>query len=347
MQVRRPLLSFAATFTALVAPGFAPQARAQAVDLRFSPTSSTVAVGDQVEIHLVAFSDGVQPVQFSAIDALLAWDPQFLLLLGVDDALASGSWLASSFLLDPDGINADLSDGDGLYTALVQPGAPGLAQPGGSIITTLRFVALAETPATPLAFTPSLGLFGRTAVYPYAAPGVEVTGDIADVATVRIVGPPTAFCFGEPAACPCGNAGGLGEGCANSTGSGALLQASGSVSVADDDLLLSATQVPPFQFGLFIVGGGQINLPFGDGLRCVSAGATGLQRFNPAVNAGPSGTLLLGPGIVAHSHANFPLPGRIQVGGTYYFQAWFRDPFAGPCGSGFNLTNGLAATFTL
>ena len=34
----------------------------------------------------------------------------------------------------------------------------------------------------------------------------------------------------------------------------------------------------------------------------------------------------------------------VMPGDTWHFQRWYRDP-AGPCGSGFNLTNGLALTF--
>ena len=57
------------------------------------------------------------------------------------------------------------------------------------------------------------------------------------------------------------------------------------------------------------------------------------------------GALVLGPGIVAYAQANFPPAGQIGPGQTWYFQGWYRDP-AGPCGSGFNLTNGIEVTFT-
>jgi hypothetical protein len=34
-----------------------------------------------------------------------------------------------------------------------------------------------------------------------------------------------------------------------------------------------------------------------------------------------------------------------SVGQTVYFQGWYRN-VQGPCGSGFNLTNGLQVTFS-
>ena len=324
----------------------APRVAAQQVDLVFSPAQSIVQVGDTVEVQLVAFASGVSPVSYAAIDALLDWDPQHLLLVGVDDSLAAQPWLVSSFLLDPDGINASLADGDALYTALCQPGTPAVAPPAGAVVTTFQFVALLETPNTPITLTPALGVYGQTAVYDYDTPGATLTGDISSSGLVRIVPEPTAYCFGEPADCPCGNPGGAGEGCRNSTGAGGVLAASGSTSVAADDLVLTASQLPASQFGLFIVGGGQNDLPFGDGLRCVAPGPTGLNRFNPPQPSSPGGTLTRGPGLVAYSQVSFPLVGHLAAGGTYHFQAWYRDPVGSPCGSGFNLTNGLEVTFT-
>ena len=45
------------------------------------------------------------------------------------------------------------------------------------------------------------------------------------------------------------------------------------------------------------------------------------------------------------------LDGVTQFGAGYaagdvrYFQTWYRDPTGGPCGAGFNLTNGMSAAF--
>jgi hypothetical protein len=91
------------------------------------------------------------------------------------------------------------------------------------------------------------------------------------------------------------------------------------------------------------MGGGQVQAPFGDGLRCVGAGGLGIFRFHPIQNSGATGTITLGPAFAARSQA-FPFNGRIDPGETWYFQGWYRDPM-GPCGTAFNLSNGVAATF--
>jgi hypothetical protein len=147
------------------------------------------------------------------------------------------------------------------------------------------------------------------------------------------------YCFCDEGA-PCGNEDPT-AGCANTTGAGATLAASGSTSVGLDDLLLTASGMAPGSFGIPFMGPAQIGrVPFGDGLRCV--GGT-LRRF-PVVAADATGTALIGPGLVAASIANFAPPGHITVGSTWSFQHWYRDP-GGPCGTAYNVTNAVAATF--
>lgn len=149
-----------------------------------------------------------------------------------------------------------------------------------------------------------------------------------------------AYCLCATAS-PCGNEDAL-AGCANSSGAGAVLSHAGSTSLAADDLLLTASNLPANQFGLLFMGSSEISLPFGDGILCVGQGATGGFRFPPR-NAGSAGSFVEGP-LVGFTHANFPTAGQIAAGQTWNFLVWYRDPF-GPCGTGFNMSHALRATF--
>ena len=143
---------------------------------------------------------------------------------------------------------------------------------------------------------------------------------------------------------PCGNDAAT-TGCLTSAGTGAFIDmTAGSTSVFADDLVLTAFDVPANRPGLFFMGGSLVNLPFGDGRRCVGAGGVGVRRF-PVQNSGPSGTFVLGDELADFTCTQFPPPGCIDSGDTFHFQAWFRDP-PGPCGSGFNLSGSWSVTFT-
>ncbi len=153
----------------------------------------------------------------------------------------------------------------------------------------------------------------------------------------------TPYCFGI--GCPCGNDD-PSAGCMNSTGAVALLAATGTSSVALDDLVLTTTGIPPMKFGLYYMGPAMASVPFGDGLQCVTtAPGISLYRYNPPVSSGPTGTLTLGPGIAAFACGTFPPAGCISAGSTWNFQCWYRDPL-GPCGTGFDLSNGMSVLFT-
>ena len=153
------------------------------------------------------------------------------------------------------------------------------------------------------------------------------------------------YCECTAASSPCGNhaPSALPAGCTNSTGQRAFLGPIGSLSVGTDDLVLSSFNLPSGTPTMLLMGGGARRMPVGDGVLCVSAGGKGVFHF-PLELAGPTGAVAAGPGLAKLSHTSFAGPGWIQAGDTWHFQRWYRDP-GGPCGSGFNLTNGLGLTF--
>jgi len=149
----------------------------------------------------------------------------------------------------------------------------------------------------------------------------------------------TPFCFGDGSgtACPCGNPGSAAAGCANSMGIGAMLSGLGSPSVAQDDLALRADGMLPGQPGLLFAGLNAIDgghgIPFGDGLRCVGGS---IVRLGVRV-ADALGTAQWGPGLAG--------AGGWSGGDLRGFELWYRDPGGSPCGSDFNLSNGVAVLF--
>lgn len=144
-------------------------------------------------------------------------------------------------------------------------------------------------------------------------------------------------CDGEGAFPACGNFSIWGEGCRNSTFYGAALREHGSASVATDDLVFDARRLVPNQPGLLFAGvnavAGGSGVVFGDGLRCAGGAVRRLGVRTPDA----LGAAAWGPGLAQL--------GGFVAGQTRYFQVWYRDPVNSPCGSGFNLTNGIRLTY--
>ncbi len=121
----------------------------------------------------------------------------------------------------------------------------------------------------------------------------------------------------------------------NSTGSSSRMRWQGSISVADDNLLLMAEDCPLDSIGIFFFGAAQSQVPFGDGNLCVT-GRT--HRF--AVTRTDS------YGIAWQDFGYPPSPitgSAITPGTTWYFQYMFQDPGFGT--HGFNLSDALEVTF--
>jgi hypothetical protein len=119
----------------------------------------------------------------------------------------------------------------------------------------------------------------------------------------------------------------------NSSGQPAIASATGSASVAANDLVLIAAPVPPIAAGIFYFGPNAIQAPFGNGIRCV-----GGSSFRLGVGFAVGGVLTR-----VVNNAVPPASTHLVAGSTWNFQAWFRDPVAG--GSNFNLSNGLRIPF--
>jgi len=138
-------------------------------------------------------------------------------------------------------------------------------------------------------------------------------------------------------ACPCGNTGipGSGAGCANSTGAGGVLVATGVARISADTVLLSASGMPASTTTLFFQGTMSLNsdlgASFGDGLRC--AGGT-IRRLGTRATQGGMATFPLagGPGIATI--------GGVTPGARVY-QSWYRNALAFCTPSTFNLTSGV------
>ncbi|MCP3920292.1 MAG: hypothetical protein GY711_32600 [bacterium] len=124
----------------------------------------------------------------------------------------------------------------------------------------------------------------------------------------------------------------------NSTGGPGVMTALGSAVVSDDELVLRATNLPPNQFGYFILGGTQANVPMAggsDGTLCVGAP---LGRFSAEVqSSGAEGTVSIPVNLssIPTNPAQPVLPGQ-----TWNFQCWHRD-----VGNTSNFTDAVGVSF--
>jgi len=171
-------------------------------------------------------------------------------------------------------------------------------------------------------------LTGEDVAFLFANPGATLSGS----------GAGNGYCFGDGGGtpCPCGNSSSVG-GCANGTGVGATLTSSGQASLSTDTLVLSGAGLIPSQPGLYFQGNNAVNAGngnnFGDGLRCAGGGVIRLQvRF--ASSNGDSATT------ISVSSAGLTAPGDVKR-----YQLWYRDPVTSPCGTQFNLSNGVEVTW--
>jgi hypothetical protein len=191
------------------------------------------------------------------------------------------------------------------------------------------------------------GLVAAAAVFPQIDISVSMNGMVCLDTVYHIVAAPgeagMGFCFGDGSgtACPCGNNGTSGYGCANSINtSGANVLGTGTASLSADDVVLDASGLPNAS-ALFFQGTQRINggagVVFGDGLRC----AGGTVRRLRTVLASNGEAQVPGP-----SDPSLSSMGGITAPGTFQYQVWYRNAAAFCTPNTFNLTNGYEIQWT-
>jgi len=153
------------------------------------------------------------------------------------------------------------------------------------------------------------------------------------------VAPGTGYCFGDGSggACPCGNLGAAGNGCASSiNASGGNLAATGSATIGSDTVVLRGSGLPNSTC-LYFQGTTQISPAFGDGLRC--AGGT-IIRLGTKVNVAGASQYPVGADQPVSVRGGVTVPGS-----TRNYQVWYRNSAPFCTAATFNLTNGYSITW--
>ncbi len=175
------------------------------INLEFRPPSQNVVTGNTANIGLYAVSDDETDQLLMSAQVIIAWDPSFLQLLGIDHTgavpLESSEFPAN----DPFNLNEVVppQDGDGLYVALAPLGDPVAATPEGTLLTTFQFLTLAETPQTAVDILECAGdPEGHTIVYDGTVPNLDVTGTLTGAIVVIVSGPVPVALDIKPPSCP-------------------------------------------------------------------------------------------------------------------------------------------------
>ncbi|MCY2961624.1 MAG: hypothetical protein NTY35_15790 [Planctomycetota bacterium] len=150
----------------------------------------------------------------------------------------------------------------------------------------------------------------------------------------------TVVCEGTPANCPCGNAGAVGNGCANSVNpAGAHLTATGNPSIGSDSVRLNAsgmTTGPQPSYCTFVQASSLTSgATFGDGVSCLGAS---MIRLGTRLMSG--GSASFGAGIAGDPPVS--VAGMVGAPGTRHYQVVYRNSAVFCTSATFNVTNGYS-----
>jgi len=226
-----------------------------------------------------------------------------------------------------------LPDGGSIEHPFVLPGTYQIvASPSGATLS----VTVTGTPE----LVPGFAMGGG--MHRFAVPDLPPLGDAFAVELVLRDGPgnETIVAGHEVLVLPDLGTNYCGPAVPNSSGLPALIAASGSSTVSDDDFHLEASSLPTNQFGYFLVSATQGFVPGAGGSQgnlCL-AGQIGRYK-NDVLSSGPLGSFSMQVDLAL---LPAPINQPVLPGDTWNFQAWFRDKNPTPTS---NFTDGLEVTF--
>lgn len=111
------------------------------------------------------------------MDVVILWDAA---RLGAPALGPSQSWWLSDgfFEASPGGINVELDDGDAMYTAWANLGAPVTVTDAGLLCVEMTFTAQLSTGLTVIQIAPSLGQYSQTKVFDGSSPNTDIKGEL-------------------------------------------------------------------------------------------------------------------------------------------------------------------------
>lgn len=129
----------------------------------------------------------------------------------------------------------------------------------------------------------------------------------------------------------------------NSSGTVGVMSATGSMSAAANDVELTASGLPPTQFGIFVTSRTQGFVPMGGGTSngniCLGGAIGRFNRPGEILATGGSGTITLSLDLTNIPQGNGSV--TAMAGESWNFQAWHRDSV----GLGSNFSDGLEIAF--
>lgn len=154
-----------------------PMSVAALVNLEWRPEISAVCAGEQVTVGLYAVSNSPAAHTVSAMDVVMLWDAGRLgaPLLGPKQPY----WLSDGFFqASPGGINVSLDDGDAMYTAWANFGAPVQVTSAGLLCVEMTFTAQLPAGPTVVQIVPSFGQYSQTRVFDGSSPNTDIKGTL-------------------------------------------------------------------------------------------------------------------------------------------------------------------------